>query len=226
MKLDKPNIVYIAFSMLATIVLTFLGVYSGINLLIVTYPVYGRATMFFIISAMIVMGGVALLIAEIKKRKDIEMLGMLLNVLGVVILLFLNAASTGVGVLAGIVLFAFAIFDILGLYIDKKIFKILPFVFASISLLLLLVTGIVGFTTYASSYDFIYVLSFFGYFFIGIAVFVLSLPRLIAERNPEPVVSHRLSEEKVEELKALKAKHDAKKISDEEFEKKRSEIVG
>jgi len=225
MKNNRPNIVYIVFICLATLILTFLGVYTGIARLLLTTPAVGRATMLFIVAAMVLFGGVALVVAELLKRKDLEMLGVLLNHLGVVIMLFLDASNLGISVLAGIVLFAFVIFDILGLYLEKKVFKILPFIFAAISLLLLLATGIVGFAYY-SSYSFVYVLYFFGYFFLGISIFVISLFRLIASRGEDEVTPIRLSSEQIEELKKLKAKHEAKKISDEEFERKRAEIVG
>jgi|GEM_PF-5907204 hypothetical protein len=178
----KPNLVYAVFAGLASLLLAGVAVYVGIQ----AYSANaGLAIMDFVLALMVVLGCVFLEIGEFKGGKDVRLLGFLLDYLAVVILLFTqsNNSAAAFGILAGVALFAFTVFAILNLYINQQGLVIVAFVFSAVCFLLLLSQGI--YTMLSEKYSLSSVLYFFGYFFLGIALFIGSLFNLIASHKPD-----------------------------------------
>ncbi|OPZ34178.1 MAG: hypothetical protein BWY98_01181 [Tenericutes bacterium ADurb.BinA155] len=173
---NKPNLVYAVFAALASLLLAGVAVYVGIT---VFQNNPGLAIMDFILALMVVLGCVFLEIGEFKAGKDIRLLGCLLGYLAIVILLFTqgNSTKSPFAIIAGIGLFAYTVFTILNIYLSQKGLVIVSFVFAAICFLLLLGQGI--YTMVNETYTLTSVLYFFGYFFLGIALFIGSLFHLI-----------------------------------------------
>jgi hypothetical protein len=167
---------------LASLLLAGVAVYIGV-LAFNANP--GLAIMDFVLALMVVLGCVFLEIGEFKAGKDVRLLGFLLDYLAVVILLFTQSSATkaAFGIFAGIALFAFTVFAILNLYIVQKGLVIVAFVFSAVSFLLLLSQGI--YTMLSEVYSLTSVLYFFGYFFLGIALFIGSLFNLIASNKSD-----------------------------------------
>lgn len=221
----KPDLVFLVLNSIATLLIAFFAVFEGIMVLVRSgSSSAGHALMYLLIGAMLILGYVYMTYSEFKEKKDVHLLGILLSYLSIMILTFIGSSYFSYAISAvplGILLFVYLVFSILNLFSDHKVIKILCLVFASMSLVLSIAFGIEVLTS--TSYSVYGVLIFFGYFFLGLSIFIKSIFLVVTKKAvPEP----SLSPKQIEDLKALKADHEAGKIDDASYEEQRNKIVG
>lgn len=215
------NLVYAIFMALAVCIIAAVAILTGVVYAKKGSDFAGQALMYFILAALILGGGATLVYTQFSFRKDLSLVGILLSHLAIVIFLFIQYNGDQLAVWTGIFFFAYTIVRVIGLYLDKLPISIVQLVLSSVSFLFFVGYGVENLVKL--SFSTISVISLFGFLFLAIAIFIDSLFRLLdfVKASKKPY----LSEEQIAALKELKAEHDEKKISDEEFESKRAEIV-
>ncbi|MCQ2741697.1 MAG: hypothetical protein MJ239_00110 [Bacilli bacterium] len=184
MEKKKPNLVYVVFSLLGAIIISLVGCAKGmgfINKGTGAQSDLGEGFMYIIVAALLLIGTIFNIIGEFVERKDVGLIGILVNAIGFTVLLILE---TGVAVLpafSAITFFAYSIFRVLGLYTEKKQMKVVTLIFSSITLFFLVLAGTTG--LFAMNFHFYYVGYLFGYMFVGLAIFVAALFDLIKKKE-------------------------------------------
>lgn len=179
MEKQKPNLVYVIFSLLGAILVALIGVLKGNDLILEngSQLATGQGMMYFIVAGLVLIGAFLGVVAEFVAKKDLKLSSALSNVIGLVVFLILEAELTVASAFAAVAYFALTVFQVIGIYAEKKGVRTVALILSSITLFMLVVTGCVG--LYETAFHFYYVGLLFGYIFVGLSLFLSSLFTLI-----------------------------------------------